>query len=71
MHKELAEQIEQHFQKYPENSEQSQLCLSMGIPIYYVEENIEHECIVKEYPNGKKQLIKLINNEEEIIYDNY
>ncbi len=69
---EIGDQIEEHFKNQKENNDQAQLCLSMGIPIYYVEDNTPENYLIKKYPNGKKQLINWIDrNTQEIINDNY
>jgi len=68
----LDEQIEMHFINQPENDDQSKLCLSMGIPIYYTENNIQENHIIKEYPNGKRQLILCVDMEtKKVIKDDY
>ena len=68
----LWEQIGNHFKNQPENDEQAKICLSMGIAIYYTENNTPDNYVIKEYPNGKKQLITWLDNgKQEIIHDNY
>jgi len=43
--------------------------LRKGIPIYYGEQDTPENCLIKEYPSGKKELIKynLQKNTEEVI----
>lgn len=45
--------------------------LANGNPICYTEDDTPEECIIKEYPNGKKELITEGNNREIIIVKTY
>lgn len=41
--------------------------LDAGFPIYYMEENTPENLIVKEYPSGRRQWIRLVNDQEEVV----
>lgn len=41
--------------------------LDAGFPIYYMEENTPENLIVKEYPGGRRQWIRLINDQEQVV----
>ncbi len=41
--------------------------LDAGFPIYYMEENTPENLIVKEYPNGRRQWICLVNDQEQVV----
>ena len=41
--------------------------LDAGFPIYYMEENTPNNLIVKEYPGGRRQWIRLINDQEQVV----
>ena len=70
--KDLSQQIEEYFNNNVENDEQAKLCLDMGIAIYYTQEGLEERCMIKEYSNGVKQLIRWNSIDKyEVINDNY
>jgi len=70
--KDLAEQLEEYFSNIQENDEQAKQCLNMGIAIYYTEDNLADNQMIKQYPNGKKELICWIDmGKYEVINDNY
>ena len=41
--------------------------LDAGFPIYYMEENTPEHLIVKEYPSGRRQWIRLVNDQEQVV----
>lgn len=42
--------------------------LAAGFPIYYLESNMPENTIIKEYPNGNRELL---NNDGEVIRSNF
>ncbi|MDN5249399.1 MAG: hypothetical protein QWI73_04840 [Alphaproteobacteria bacterium] len=42
--------------------------LAAGFPIYYIEDNIPENTIIKEYPNGNRELL---NNDGVVIEINF
>ena len=41
--------------------------LDAGFPIYYMEESTPEHLIVKEYPSGRRQWIRLVNDQEQVV----
>jgi hypothetical protein len=45
----------------------SRASLAAGVPIYYAEEDTPETCVIKEYPDGCKELITLLHGKETIV----
>jgi hypothetical protein len=70
--KDIEQQLDEYFKNIPEDDEQSKLCLNLGIPIYYTEDNLDEDYMIKEFSNGQRQLIRWKSiNQYEVINDNY
>jgi len=45
----------------------SRASLAAGVPIYYAEEDTPPTCVIKKYPDGRKELITLENGQEKLV----
>lgn len=63
---EAFERALEHFIKHDDGAEAKRL-LAAGIPIYYIEDDTPSELLIKEYPDGKRELIRVVGNDEEIV----
>jgi hypothetical protein len=42
----------------------SRASLAAGVPIYYAEEDTPHDCVIKKYPDGRRELVTFVNGQE-------
>ena len=41
--------------------------LAAGVPIYYAEDDTPADCVIKKYPDGRRELITLENGQEKLV----
>jgi len=41
--------------------------LAVGVPIYYAEEDTPAHCVIKEYPDGRMEIVSLIDGVETVL----
>ncbi|WP_423781070.1 hypothetical protein [Escherichia coli] len=41
--------------------------LLSGVPIYYAERNTPEGCVIKEYPDGRKELVSFMTGTEKTV----
>jgi hypothetical protein len=45
----------------------AQASLAAGVPIYYAEEDTPVACLIKEYPDGHKELVTFVSGTESFL----
>ena len=45
----------------------SKASLAAGVPIYYAEEDIPHDCVIKKYPDGRRELLTMEDGREKLV----
>lgn len=49
--------------------EEARANLLSGVPIYYAERNTPEGCVIKEYPDGRKELVSFMTGTEKVVED--
>lgn len=47
--------------------EAARASLLSGVPIYYAEQNTPEGCVIKEYPDGRKELVSFMTGTEKVV----
>lgn len=47
--------------------EEARANLLSGVPIYYAERNTPEWCVIKEYPDGRKELVSFMTGTEKVV----
>mgnify|MGYP000039210608 FL=1 len=50
-----------------DSGEEARSNLLSGVPIYYAERNTPEGCVIKEYPDGRKELVSFMTGTEKIV----
>lgn len=50
-----------------DDGEEARSILRRGFPIYYAETNTPENCVIKEYPDGSKELVSFMSGTEELV----
>lgn len=50
-----------------DDGEEARSILRRGCHIYYAETNTPKNCVIKEYPDGSKELVSFISGTEELV----
>lgn len=50
-----------------DEGEEARTCLLSGVPVYYTETNTPEGCVIKEYPNGHRELVSFMSGKETLV----
>ena len=50
-----------------DSGEEARSNLLSGVPIYYAERNTPEGCVIKEYPDGRKELVSFMTGTEKTV----
>ncbi|WP_423241104.1 hypothetical protein [Erwinia amylovora] len=51
--------------------EEARANLKSGVAIYYADKNTPDGCVIKEYPNGRKELVSFMTGEEKLVVGSF
>ncbi|MCG8707772.1 hypothetical protein JHU04_000968 [Brenneria sp. 4F2] len=52
-----------------DTGEAARASLLSGVPIYYAERNTPEGCVIKAYPDGRKELVSFMTGTEKVVED--